>query len=240
MINDNDRYKNQLKRMNNLIHDWKSMNSFLKEHMPGEWAQMHVTKLVQRLPGHERFIVKQTGKTECVVTTEDEVKRLLEIIDLKNVKRVLEPFNGTGIISRTLESTINGIHVVTNDICSEHGDQLLYENALDSKLYIENGPFDAIITSPWFVMLDVAIPLMLKHCKKFLAIHCPAYYLTNAPNPRLRYIKKLADEKRILAISSMTRKNPTRMACIWLVIFKSKEEKNKVSMNHERQIPLIF
>lgn len=240
-ITDVERYMNQLKRMNVLIKDWDSLNEFLKQNMPGQWSRMHITKLVQRLPGHERFIVKNTGRTECVETMNDEVTRLLEIVNFQSIRKILEPFDGTGTISNVLKKSLSkDVKIITNDICPEHGNPELCENALDNKLYNEIGQVDAIITSPWFVMLDIAIPLMLKHCKSFLAIHCPSYYMTNAPNPRLKFIKKLAKENRVISISSMTRNNPTRMSCIWLVIFKDEDEKKKRLMNSNMIVPIIF
>ena len=89
IMDDNERYKNQLKKTNVRIHDHSTMHNFLKQNMPGKWSPMHITKLVQRLPGNERFLIKETGMTECVKTVEDEVKRLLEVVNLSEICSIL-------------------------------------------------------------------------------------------------------------------------------------------------------
>ena len=235
-----DRYLNHLKRTNGLIHDWKSMNKYLCENMPGKWSQMHVTKLVQKLPGHERFL-KSDGKTECVKTVPEEVDRLLEVLNMDGVKTIIDPFDGTGCISSMLKKNLSkDVKITTNDICPEHGNPHLCDNALDDKLYVDNGPFDCIITSPWFSMLDIALPLSMKHSKQFVALHVPSYYITNAPTPRMEFLKKLSIEKRIFVVSNMTKNNPTRMSCVWLLIFSSKEEAKKRVKNNTHSISFIF
>ena len=246
IMDDNERYKNQLKKTNVRIHDHSTMHNFLKQNMPGKWSPMHITKLVQRLPGNERFLIKETGMTECVKTVEDEVKRLLEVVNLSEICSILDPHDGTGCITKYLKKHLNSkTKIVSNDICPEHnqdGSPDLMENSLNDKLYIENGPFDVIITSPWFVMLDVAIPFMLKYCKYFLACHVPSYYVLNPPEPRLAYLKKLSREKRIFVISSMTKDNPTRQSCIWLIILKSNDTQltKKFVKISDHVIPFIY
>lgn len=240
-MDDTDRYKNQLKKTNVQIYDNLTMHNFLKQHMPGKWSPMHITKLVQRLPGHERFLVKETGMTECVKTVDDEVKRLLEVVKFSDICSILDPHDGTGCITKYLREHLDSkVKIVSNDICPEHGNPEYTENSLNDNLYKQYGPFDAIVTSPWFVMLDVMIPFMLKHCKYFLACHVPSYYILNPPGPRLSYIKKLSREKRIFVISSMTRDNPTRQSCVWLIIFKSNESSKRFMKISESVIPFIY
>jgi hypothetical protein len=236
-----DRYLNVLKRTNIDIYDNDSLHKQLQKSMPGKWSQMHLTKLVQKLPGNKDFLQKTTNSTECVKTIDKEVQRLLDIIDFKDVNYILEPFDGTSCISKYLKTKLGKeLKMLTNDISPDHGNPDLCENALDSKLYNEHGQFDAIVTSPWFAMNDIAIPLMMKHCKYFLAVHVPSYYICNAPAPRMQFIKKLTKEKRLFIISDMPRDNPTRMSCLWMVIFTNKDVAKKFIKNHEIILPFIL
>jgi hypothetical protein len=235
-----ERYLNILKRTNVDIKDTATLNRFLQENMPGNWSKMHLTKLFQKLPGNKDFFQKDKHTTECVQTIPSEVDRLLNVMNLKDIKTILEPFDGTGTISSCLKKKLNNVNIITNDIVPEHGNPDICENALDSKLYLEHGPFDAIITSPWFCMNDIAFPRMLKYCNYFLAMHLPSYYICNAPSPRLKFIKKLANEKRICVISDMPRDNPTRMSCIWLIVFKHHDYAKRFLKNNDTQIPFIF
>ena len=194
--------------------------NFLNQEMPGEWPKKHITDLTMCLPHGSKFY-RTPGYTECVHNTYGEIERLFQVIHTGQLENVCDPFSGTGTISKYLTENYK-INVVTNDICDKHGNSDYNENALDDSFFQQFGqPFDAIITSPWFSVLDLAIPILLRHAKYFVAVHVPAYYVTNAHDRRVKYIKRLIRDGRVHIVGNL----PLAVIgwkCIWLMIFKDR------------------
>jgi hypothetical protein len=52
--------------------------------------------------------------------------------------------------------------------------------------------FDAIVTSPWFSVLDVALPLLVDAARVVACVHVPGHYLSSGPRPRFAYLQSFA------------------------------------------------
>ncbi|PNH01983.1 Retrovirus-related Pol polyprotein from transposon, partial [Tetrabaena socialis] len=128
---------------------------------PGcELSGVHLQRLALRTPGG-RSSVQASGQPECVPTEAAEVEALLRCIDLGVGTCVLEPWSGTGGIVSVLQA--RGLAVVRNDINPRHPAEY-YEDALQPGLYRraqQSHPFSAIVASPWFAVLDIALPLAI-------------------------------------------------------------------------------
>ena len=204
----------------------EDVENFLHNEMPGMWKKKHITELTMCLPYNEKFY-RTPGVTECVHNTFGEIERLFKCIHTKELYNVCDPFNGTGTICRYINDFLTDINVTTNDISMVHGNSDFNENALDENFYTQfHEPFDAIITSPWFSILDLAIPQMLKHVKYFVAVHVPAYYLTNAHESRTAYLKRLVRDGRVHVEGNLPHA-VIGWKCVWLVIFKHRQLGNR-------------
>jgi hypothetical protein len=203
--------------------------------MPGSWTSGHVTALFNGLPGQKNFLQRGTslynpGAPECVVTLPEEVKPLLDMVpDIVKIgvagsdEWVLDPWAGTGVIGKALRR--QGARVVTNDINENHGCNY-HMNALQPKMYMDISPNKTlpsyIVTSPWFKMLDLAVPIAAASCRVAAFIHVPGHYLTNAPPARLRFFKELNLQRRMALMIGLPR-GPVGSRCFWLCIFTSRE-----------------
>tara|TARA_Y100000816_G_C26073050_1_gene564630 strand:- start:822 stop:1484 length:663 start_codon:yes stop_codon:yes gene_type:complete len=199
----------------------EEVENFLRKEMPGDWKKKHITELSMCMPYEAKFY-RTPGLTECVHNTFGEIERLFDVIHTENLNDICDPFSGTGTISEYIKEKMSCINIVTNDICDKHGNPDFTENALDNSFYEQFGqPFDAIITSPWFSVLDIAIPIMLKHVKYFIAVHVPAYYITNAHDHRIRYLKRFIKNKQIYIVGNLPHA-VIGWRCVWLIIFKDR------------------
>lgn len=197
------------------------VEKFLMKEMPGDWKKKHITELTMCLPCNEKFY-KKPGVTECVINTYEEITRLFEVIHLDNIETICDPFSGTGTISKYIKNMKPDIHIITNDICESHGNNDFHENALSHEFYENFGcNFDVIITSPWFSILDLAIPTLIKYVNYFIAVHVPAYYLTNAHDHRMKYFRKLNRQGLIHIVGNLPHAI-IGWKCIWILIFKNK------------------
>jgi hypothetical protein len=192
--------------------------------MPGAWTPHHATPLFHSMPGQVHFQQPVTGAAERVATLPEEYAVLLARVDLSDVFTVLDPWSGFGSTrTQVLQSVGNeDITVVSSDVdvsapADHHGD------ALDPRYYEllqqVHGHFDIIITSPWFRMLDLAIPIMLQHVRHALFVHVPGHYLGNMPPQRQAWFARRAPLIRVLRGLPV---GPLGRRCEWLCIFTSR------------------
>eukprot|EP00854_Cymbomonas_tetramitiformis_P034573 gene34573-biopygen33611 len=99
---------------------------------------------------------------QLVMTVPHEVKRLAREVDWKKVTQVWDPWAGTGVIGKVMSSEWPHLEVMNND----WNPQLKWPEALNA-LQPDNyrawkqryGACDAVVASPWFAVLDIALPL---------------------------------------------------------------------------------
>ena len=199
--------------------------------MPGEHGTAHATRLSRQMPGQPNFLQKPgqhtPGEPECVHTMPGEVQRLLDALDFSTMHRILDPWSGTGGVAKMFRKA--GVHVVTNDINSAHAADT-HEDALQPSFYhklLQDGPIDAIVMSPWFAMLDLALPLAVLAASVVVCAHVPGHYFTNATGPRHQWLGNLVNSGRVQFIWGLPR-GPMGRRCAWLIVFASTELRKKL------------
>jgi transposase InsO family protein len=192
--------------------------------MPGDWTPSWLTRLANSIPGGTRFLQRDgqhtPGQPECVVTQPAEVDPLLETIDLSHCLYVFDPWSGTGGVQLALRA--QSISVVCNDINVTH-DAHYHLDALQPSTYHKvthvHGRPDAIVCSPWFRVLDLALPLAVMFAGSVACVHVPGHYVTNAHPARLAWLCRLRDAGRLVLLLGLPR-GATGRRCIWVVVFK--------------------
>jgi len=96
------------------------------------------------------------------------------------------------------------------------------------------GSCDAVITSPWFAVLDIAVPLAVMASRVVACVHVPSYYLTDMTESRARYFRKLSLEGRLHVIGHLEH-GPIGRRCIWVLVFKNPLVRAKMLQEGERQ-----
>ncbi len=86
--------------------------------------------------------------------------------------------------------------------------------------YCNNTQYQVI--SPWYCVLDLAIPLAIRHSTTLVCCHVPGHYLTNAPEPRRAMLRSLAGQKRLHVVMSPHRSG-MGMRCLWIVIARDSD-----------------
>ena len=112
--------------------------------------------------------------------------------------------------------------MLRNDISGRHEAER-HEDALQPGFYRQVKEFwhyDAIVGSPWFSVLDLALPLAVCFAP-LVAFPGPGDYVTNAPPIRREYLRALQGEGRLALLVGLPRGRVGRR-CLWLVVFASR------------------
>jgi hypothetical protein len=86
---------------------------------------------------------------------------------------------------------------------------------------------DAVVMSPWFAVLDIALPLAVRFALSVVCAHVPGHYLTDATAPRLNWLRSLKEEGRLATILGLP-KGPMGRRCVWLLIFRDAFVKSRL------------
>jgi hypothetical protein len=213
----------------------------LERLMPGPWTQAHATRLYNCMPGRKNFVQLTTGGPERVLTTPAEYDVLLRYTDLSQVRCAWDPWCGTGSTAHRLREHAHSAHVhtilsdVDPSVAADH-----YGDALDPRFLhgIQEiyRRVDVFVTSPWFTMLDLTIPLMTSIATTAVFCHIPGHYLTNMPLARQAWFR--ANAARIHILSNLP-VGPYGRRCAWLCWFRTAADMARVLSPAAREAPTV-
>ena len=157
---------------------------------------------------------------------------LLALIDWTKVASVLDPWAGSGTTKRMLE----GRTVVRLTDIARRTTQLdALANAVerpDMDAVVDAlGPFDMVVTSPFFELNDLAVGAALRIARKAVAIHVNTRHLGQPTSGRMDYMARFAAEKRLVIIGGLAKSSRVVFNHEWIIIFKSE------AFKHELYIP---
>ena len=196
------------------LTDPRGVEFALQQLMPGTWDPRHISRLAN-------LIKDARTKPELAPmapTTPGEVRALLELLDFSQIGTVVDPWAGTGTIKAELNR--HGIPVVSNDLNFAYAADM-HEDALQPVFYqrvSQLAPIDVVVTSPWFAILDLALPLVVAAARMLCCVHVPGHYLTDAHPMRTRYLTGLMKEGRVHVLWNLP-KGPMGRRCGWLLVF---------------------
>ena len=179
----------------------------------------HLTSLCKHVPDGEKF-KSLHGAPECVPITIPELNVLVDHVDLSMVTSITDPWSGTGTIPRYFKAL--GHVVASNDVCERYETQF-HEDALQPALYRKlrsKGLCDAIITSPWSEVADLAVPLAVDFADRVVCMHLPGTFIVNASEARSVWLARLKAEGRLFTVLSIP-PGPVGRRCIWLCVFRT-------------------
>ena len=148
---------------------------------------------------------------------------LLRCVDLSTVPSVIDPFCGTGTIARVLAA--GGVKCCTNDINPQHAADT-HADALQPGFY-QRMSVAAVVTSPLFAVLDVALPLAVHSVTTVACIHVPGHFVTNGHLARMQYLQRLKQQGRLHIVYGLPR-GPLGQRCAWLLVFRTPEVKRQL------------
>ena len=187
--------------------------------MPGPWtaelAARIVAKCLRAGPTSQVSSQQVPEERECVMA--GDMQCLMDAIDFGCINSVTDMFAGKGNVGQEL-----GMRVTTNDINSKlavdyHHDALQPETYWSIR---QRHGMDAIVSSPCFAVLDLALPLAVKFAHMVVCCHVPGHYLTDAPEARAQWLQSLQWQGRLFFIMGVPR-GPMGRRSVWLVIFRT-------------------
>eukprot|EP00873_Tetraselmis_striata_P040267 jgi/Tetstr1/460531/TSEL_005789.t1 len=139
-----------------------------------------------------------------------------------------------------LECALRSWRVINNDVnpmyqtemCEDALESFVYQCARDVTATVATttmttqprleAPF-VVVTSPWFQLLDLALPVMAS-CDDILFVQVPIFYIAQGPSPRMHWLRHLGDCGRLHIIAGdMQRNRTTRRSTMWLAVFRDNE-----------------
>ena len=196
---------------------------------PNGWTKGHATRLTNQLQGGKNFLQPQgsytPGQPQRIATTELEIRALLEVVDFTLLPSIVDTFSGTNTI-KTIFKKEQNLQVLCNDVDDSmeahyHLDGL--QPSTYKKIKKEYG-LDAVVISPTFTFLDLALPLAVLHAEQIVCCHVPGHYLTCAPLARFEWMRHLQNQNRMHILAGLPI-GPSHRRCLWLIIFRSEAVK---------------
>lgn len=210
------------------------VRSALQHLMPGTWTQAHMTRLAS-LVNHT---LGNPATAPRAVTETGEMQALVQFLDFSQLGLVLDPWAGTGCVRAVLGP--HGIPVLCNDLNPDSRAEL-HADALQPAFYRHvqrHHTVDAIVTSPWFTMLDLALPLAVAHARTVACVHVPGHYVTDAHPNRAAFLLSLMQAGRLHVLWNLP-KGPSGRRCGWLIVFANDGLPSKL-IRRERQLAAPF
>ena len=162
-----------------------------------------------------------------VCTTAQEVQQLLQHVDLSGAGVIHDPWAGTCMIEAVLAS--QGLAIRSNDAhAASPADQ--HSNALEWGVYRDwqtSTGLGAVVCSPHFALLDLAVPLAAEMVSSVACFHVPGHYYTSAPPPRWEYLQQLQDAGRLHLVFNLPF-GPLGRRCMWICIFRSRAIRDRM------------
>jgi hypothetical protein len=192
----------------------EGVEAALQQLMPGSWTKGHMSSLANQIA--RTYAEPQSAP--ITPTVPGEVHALLKLVDFTQIGAVLDPWAGNGMIK--VELGKSGVPVVDNDINPTHTTDL-HMDALQPAFYQHVATLcaiDAVVASPWFTVLDLALPLAIAAARTVACVHVPGHYITDAHPIRARYLAALMAADRLHVLWNLP-KGPMGRRCGWLLVF---------------------
>ena len=218
------------------LTDAAQVQAALRRLMPGEWAATHCTRLANSFATVRA--VQHVELPPLVPTTEAEVAPLLQFIDFTRVGGIMDPWAGTCTVQRVFER--HQLAVQSSDLSRLHAVPR-HADALQPGFYRRaqaEQAIDAVVTSPWFAALDLALPLAVLAARAVACVHVPGHYITDAHPARVHYLRELMREGRLHVLWNLP-KGPMGRRCGWVIVFATPQLANWL-IRPERRLAAPF
>ena len=93
-----------------------------------------------------------------------------------------------------------------------------HEGSLQPCFYKDKS-VDVFVTSPYFAVLDLPLPVMVQSAKVAVVVHGPGHYLYDPTEPRQHHFFYFLIER--MAVILGLPKRPVGRRCAWLIIARS-------------------
>lgn len=194
-----------------------------QQFMPGRWSKSFIESIHADV--HTWYHSPSSMHPDDILATGCETQSLLRVLAANCWCNVLDPFSSPhGGVSAQLAT--NSTAAVTVNSSSPDVSAHLHLDALQpefwtSYLSSHNRP-DAVVTCVPSCLLDLALPLMSQHVP-CVCVLVPHAYATDAPQPRVAWLRDLQAKGRLqVIVSSVSHPQDETHRCMtWLCVFAS-------------------
>jgi len=174
-----------------------------------------------------------TVGTTLVMTLPSEIDDLLEHVDFASAGFIVDPWAGACSIEARFRT--RGLQSVISNDLNPHSPAPHHLDALQPPSYDSwallasslSSHMGAVVTSPHWAFLDLAIGLAVDAAEEVACLHVPPAYLMQPPSRRRQFFKELMDQNRLFVLQC---RNPGTVGrlCTWLVIFSSASTRQRL------------
>jgi hypothetical protein len=216
------------------LTDQQQLTEALQLLMPGTHTRAHLSRISSSIQQVLQGAESGTAHAH-VPTVVADVEALLSQVDFSFCSKFLDPFAGSGTISRRLTS--EGYEVITNDLCSKwEADSHL--DALQPAFY-EQRAAEAIVTSPPFDQADLVVPLLAEMAAKVACVQVLGSWVSSPTAARRQWLQSLAAQGRVHILMGLPR-GPTGRRCAWILLFKSSQLRAQMLSRPMEMLPVEY
>jgi transposase InsO family protein len=207
----------------------------LHREMPGPHGAGRAVRLFNLMPGQPNFCEAFGHGSGFIRTPPEDYAVLRQAIDWDSLGTVLDPWAGAGgtaaafprhrVILTDVVNRTPRLSAMANALEPSHQDELMATNG---------GQFDAVVCSPAFAFLDLAVPAGIRCARYLAAFHVPGGYVTDAPPARKAFLQKLDDEGRRVDLYGLPILKQTGVRHIWIVVFASRQDAQRLLLQEKR------
>lgn len=153
---------------------------------------------------------------------------LFQLLELRGAFGVVDPCRRHGAIARACAA--RGFVAFSNTSDStEEAD--FHEDATQPGTYEEftkgGACLDVVISNPWYALLDVLLPLAVRHARTMTCMRVPGNYLSAAPKPRLDWLTWCQSVYHVVWLRGLECER-TGQPSLWLMIFPNQDAMHRV------------
>ena len=207
----------------------------LHRDMPGPHGAGRAARLFDLMPGRPNFCEAFGHGSGFIRTPLEDYAVLQQAVNWADLSTILDPWAGAGGTAAAFPT-----HRVTlTDVVRRTADLSAVANALEPSHQDEltsgnGGLFDAVVCSPAFAFLDLALPAAIRCARYLAAFHVPGGYVTDAPPARKAFLQKLDDEGRRVDLYGLPVLKQTGVRHIWILVFASRGDARRFLRTERR------
>jgi hypothetical protein len=197
----------------------EGVEAALRELCEGEWSRTLTQRMVKAMPGQVGYF-QADGKPEVLPVGPQEVFVLGRVVDLSLVSCAVDPWTVTQVVTSVLRAGRVMVYTNNPDVASwadGHEDPMQPEYHQE---LVRNRGVYGIITAPPVRVLDLFLMVAVKFCPGLVAAYVPGAFVTDAPEPRQRWLQGLQQQGRLCLVMGLP-KGSGGLKGVWVLVFAS-------------------
>jgi len=194
----------------------EEVEAALRQLCDGEWSKTLTQRIAKAVPGQPGYY-QADGKPEALQVGPQEVAILSRVVDLTHLSCVVDPWMITPMVESVLRASKLLVRTNSPDgtvKADSHKDPLQPGYHHELQAFGRYG----VVTVPPVRVCDLFVMLSCKFCPGVVAVYVPGSFVTDAPEPRQKWLQGLQREGRMCLVMGLPKGSGGQKG-IWLLVF---------------------